>query len=294
VIYVTQGHEKSIGLEVFIKSILSLSQHKDITLIASKKSLTDTLKSISISSEFTSGFLILEGFKVINYIEPNLEENTQTMACLLKAIELANSKDILLTLPSSKDQFIYKGIQLNGHTEFFRNYYNNLDLCMFFQRKQSNYLLLSDHIPLKQVCSYITPQLIYNKVKTVLSYYHSFKDVHFAGVNPHAGEGGLLGNEEINFLDPIDKLREEFSNINFYAPTSGDTLAFIESQASLLVYSYHDQALSCFKGVHQLLGANITLGLPFLRYSVDHGTAFDLYGKGCANYMGCLEILRKI
>jgi len=211
-------------------------------------------------------------------------------------LERITERDILITLPTSKDQLKNKGKIRAGYTEFFRSWFSNNTLSMFFKSPRENVLLLSDHVPLNQVCGYLTTKLIFEKTRGAIAAYEKFfnplKSVIFAGINPHAGEGGLLGAEDKNIEKAIECLTPLFPHITFLGPFSGDTLHHHpKSEEIMQIYSTHDQALSKFKSSYGVWGANITLGLPFLRFSVDHGTAFDLYGKNRANYMGSLYLL---
>lgn len=291
-IYISQGHEKGIGIEVFFKSILSLGKTDKYILVAFKKSIKETLDSLQINHSFTDKHLILNNYLKISVVEPTFKDS-ETISCLNYCLDIIKSNDVLFTLPSSKDQFISNGIQYNGHTEYFRKHFKIEDLSMFFNLNDSNVLLLSDHIPLNKVSSYFTEELIINKVQHCLNF-KEFKDIYFSGINPHAGEDGLLGKEDEVITNVINKLRKIHKNVNFYGPLSGDTLFFNKHLNGLLVYSFHDQALAAFKTHNKLFGANITLGMPFVRYSVDHGTAFELFGKNIADYRGCLNILRNL
>lgn len=291
-IYISQGHEKGIGLEVFFKSILSLGNTKNYILVAFRKSIEETLNSLQVNYSFSEKHLILNKFLKLSFIEPTFKDS-ETISCLNYCLDIMTSNDVLFTLPSSKDQFISDNLQSNGHTEYFREYFKIKDLSMFFNLNDSNVLLLSDHIPLKDVSTFLTEEIIINKVMNCLKF-KQFKDVYFSGINPHAGEEGLLGNEDKIINKAINKLKANYKNINFHGPLSGDTLYFNKSLDNLLVYSFHDQALAAFKTHNKLFGANITLGMPFIRYSVDHGTAFNLFGKNVADYRGCLNILRSL
>ena len=139
---------------------------------------------------------------------------------------------------------------------------------------------------------------IYNKVKTAIPFFvNNFKlnTITFAGINPHAGENGLIGTGDENISRAIDILAKEYSNIKFFGPLSGDTLHLKSNSINdLLIYCFHDQALSYFKSKTGFLGANITIGLDYLRVSVDHGTAFDLYGKNSADYLGLISVFELI
>ncbi|MBF0297653.1 MAG: 4-hydroxythreonine-4-phosphate dehydrogenase PdxA [Oligoflexia bacterium] len=320
-IYVSQGHERSIGPEVFIKSYLSLKkdyERSNFIFVCFKKSLEDTLLTLDMDFEFWENgvFLVNKKNKSKNFLkcifvdlldvvdnESSLSLPQSTRTLTLAINQVANANDVLLTLPTSKDQLILNGVQCKGYTEFFRSFYNNPSISMLFAAKKNKYvLLITDHIPLREVCSKINSSLIHQKVgitvNNIKKYFkHQIKRVIFAGINPHAGENGLLGDEEKEIYSAVTSLsrEESFKDIELLGPYSGDALTFYsrENSNDLLVYMFHDQALSYFKSKYGFLGLNITLGLPFLRMSVDHGTAFELYGKNQADYLGATYLLRK-
>ncbi len=289
-IYVTQGHEKGIGLEIFLKSFLMLSseEQKQIALVCSSKDLNQNLKDLSFKKE---------SFKALKIIENNGSSGHSSTDSLLTALTLISPEDILVTLPTSKDQLKLNGINMAGYTEFFRSYYGNKDIAMTFKGLHQNVLLITDHIPLKKVPTAITEETIINKLSLTIDnfkkYFFPFEEVIFAGINPHAGENGILGDEEKTIRSAILTLEKSYGKI-FKGPLSGDTLHYVEDshKKQLMVYMFHDQGLPQFKAQYGLIGLNVTLGLPFLRLSVDHGTAFELYGKNKANITGMLYLLK--
>lgn len=300
-ILVTQGHELGIGLEVFLKSILRLPKNvcDNIILYAYKNTLEENLKALNASYKFDNQNLKIFG-KVIKIIEPKQQSLPQSTSSLVSAIEdIDNEHDVLLTLPTSKDQLIHEGELRAGYTEFLRSYFKNLNISMIFKGINGFTLLLTDHIALKNVPSAIDSNLVEEKLSTVIKgldkYFHLPEEFVFTGVNPHAGEGGILGNEESSLKKGISSLSVKFPNLSFKGPLPGDTLHFeVENRnKKVFVYAFHDQALGIFKAQNGLFGINISLGLPFLRLSVDHGTAFHLYGKNIADSSGCLFALEE-
>jgi 4-hydroxythreonine-4-phosphate dehydrogenase len=169
---------------------------------------------------------------------------------------------------------------------------------MIFKNNNLNVLLISDHIAINEIPEYITSELIFDKTETTilnyLKYYSELDQVIFSGINPHVGENGTIGTEDQVIAPAIDKLQNKYKEIDFLGPYSGDVLSsYRNNKKQLLVYMFHDQGLSYFKGINGLLGLNISFGLPFLRLSVDHGTALELNGKGIANPIGCLNLLKE-
>jgi 4-hydroxythreonine-4-phosphate dehydrogenase len=105
----------------------------------------------------------------------------------------------------------------------------------------------------------------------------------------------MMGDEDNEISKSIVRLKQKFSNISFLGPIAADTLFFNQHDSNtLFIYAYHDQGLSVFKQHNGLQGINLTLGLPFIRVSPDHGTAFELYGKDRANYLGMNYLLDEI
>jgi 4-hydroxythreonine-4-phosphate dehydrogenase len=299
-IYITQGHEKSIGLEVFLKSFLTLSSKEQslFTLSCDTQTLIDNLEILKIKD-----YVIGEGYILFSGVKLNLLPIDNNSSLPLSTVSLENilnilkTEDILLTLPTSKDQLILKDSLAAGYTEFLRKKYDVPNVSMMFSSEEDHALLITDHIPLNSVTEIITKDLIKNKISNVLDntekYFDAFDEVILAGINPHVGENGILGHEDEAIFEAKHELISKYPNINFKGPYSGDTLHFHRKNSKqLLVYMFHDQGLPWFKGKNKVVGLNISLGLPFLRMSVDHGTAFDMYGKGKANYLGCYYLLR--
>lgn len=299
-IYITQGHELSIGPEVFLKAFCLLpdSSKSDFTYIGTQDCLKTQLDFLKIPHSFSGPNLIFSNSTLKCHFIPkrNLPASTQALEA---ALPLIRKKDILLTLPTSKDQIFYNGKSCTGHTDFFRKYYKVKDISMVFSSPSDNILLVTDHISLKDVAKSITEKIIVDKINLTLKnypkFFHGFEEVLISGINPHAGEGGLLGKEDQKIDAAIEKLKVAFKKIKFIGPLSGDSLHFHKNpdKRQLRVYMYHDQGLVSFKERNGVIGLNISLGLPFLRMSPDHGTAFSLFGKNQANCLGLYYLLIK-
>jgi len=293
-VHVTQGHEKGIGLEVFFKSLYFLSpkQISCLVLHADKKSVEENLQNLRLDFEISSNKLRINHLSLnVNWIKNKL--GTQSLTSLHSALEDIEKKNaVLFTLPTSKDQL--KGYL--GHTELLRDHFKNPDLGMYFYNQQSQILLLTDHLSLENLLALVSKDFIVDRLVCSFASLQKWKrpidDIFISGLNPHAGEGGLLGEEDLYIHQALSspKLKE----FKIAGPYSGDTLTFqAKSSKDLLIYLYHDQGLAPFKATNGLIGVNMTLGLPFPRLSPDHGTAFQLYGKNLADYRGCLYSLRE-
>ena len=294
-IYISQGHEKSIGLEIFFKAFqqISKSKQEQCLLACHRDSLAENLKNCHLKHSYNENEIQFEN-SVLNIKLLEKSNLSETMNSLNYCLDHINKNDSLFTLPSSKDQFVLNGTQFLGHTEYFRHQYKNSDLAMVFQFDDILMLLLTDHIPLKEVTSKINKKLVFSKINLCLNIFSNLKEVFIAGVNPHGGENGLFGLEDDEITKAVNKLRQNFPAISFSGPLAGDSLFINPKQNCLYVSTFHDQGLSAFKSKFGFLGSHLTLGLPFKRYSVDHGTAFELYGKNKADYRGCLNVLNSI
>jgi len=295
-IYVTQGHEKGIGLEVFFNSCLSLESHliSKIILIGYKTSVATTLRNLKISFSIDKDFLHLPGFS-LKCIWMKSSAVSESFNSLITALEeLHREPGILFTLPTSKDQF---PDNINGHTEFFRCHYQKSNIGMYFSSPRKKVLLLTDHIRLSDVTKVLNERLIIERTTEAIlclrKWGISFENIYFSGINPHAGEKGLLGLEDVHIEKAIKFLNKKFK-ISIHGPFAGDSLFNIsDSSRDLLVYAFHDQGLSGFKATQGFIGSNISLGLPFPRFSPDHGTSFQQFGKNLADYRGCSYSLKE-
>ena len=190
------------------------------------------------------------------------------------------------TGPVQKSIINEAGIPFSGHTEFFAEQSNTKKVVMMLATEGLRVALATTHLPLKDVSTAITTASL-TEVITIL---HSELQTKFAkttpkilvcGLNPHAGEGGHLGMEEIDTIIPVlNQLRAQ--RMDLIGPLPADTLftPYHLANADAVLAMYHDQGLPVlkYKGFGQAV--NITLGLPYIRTSVDHGTALDIAGKG--------------
>lgn len=290
-IFITQGHEHSISIEIFIKTFLSLCERYQslLTYIASQESVSKYLNIKKIKHKFENDYLFIGSSKLKFKNIDQSSYQTQSSASIEIACSLCESTDssFLITMPTSKDQIFYKNTICRGHTEYFRHRYKNKNIGMCFHYKETNLLLLTDHIPISKIYENISAESVEKKVSLAIKLFCDHKidinKVLFSGINPHCGEGGLIGHEDEKISQALVKLKNKFKKIQFLGPFSGDTLSLEKRDSNtLLVYAFHDQGLGFFKGLHKQFGLNITSGLPFKRLSVDHGTAFHLANKDIA------------
>lgn len=293
-VYVSQGHEAGIGLEVFFKSCLLLSAEElsKITLIAFPDSVHQTLRLLKIPHEIKEDSLTITSLSLSTVWLTDVD-HSESFSALTLAIKLAETGGVLYTLPTSKDQF--PGFP--GHTEYFRKFYHRPELGMFFSSPRMQVLLLSDHLPISALSDALTEDVIAKRLhEAVLTLSHwnwPIKRILISGLNPHAGEKGLIGHEDERITHVMKRLSSAFK-FPITGPYPGDTMALEQNDPhDLLVYLFHDQGLGVFKGLQGFVGSNITLGLPYPRFSPDHGTSFSLFGKNLADYRGCSFSLKQ-
>lgn len=286
IVYVTQGHENGIGIEIFLKAFSLLSRDKKsiIRFVGFQKSIEKTLRDNNLPLFLLNDLVVLE---------PVQFTSSESLSALLYAISICGNNDVLITQPTTKDQLIYENITHLGHTEFFRYFYNQKSIPMSFIGPRDRVLLLTDHIPIKEIPT-VSFELLFERAKHCINGFkkikHPLVDVFIAGINPHSGEGGLLGTEDTIIHNLKKNLTLTFPDLVFNGPISGDALHFKSHKNSLLIYTYHDQGLTYFKSHNGLLGINTTFGLPYIRLSVDHGTAFEIYGKNKADFSSMMYL----
>lgn len=205
----------------------------------------------------------------------------------------------VVTGPVHKGIINKAGISFSGHTEYFAHQSNTIDVVMLLSTEGLNVALATTHIPLEYVSRAITRDRL-NKVihiiNTDLKLKFGIKEpsIYVCGLNPHAGEDGHIGKEEIMVIKPaLQELRDE--GLNITGPLPADTIfqqKYLD-QADVVLAMYHDQGLPVLKYKGFGDAVNITLGLPFIRTSVDHGTAVELAGTGKADTGSFRKALEK-
>ncbi|EAQ23978.1 4-hydroxythreonine-4-phosphate dehydrogenase PdxA [Roseovarius sp. 217] len=190
------------------------------------------------------------------------------------------------------------GFAFPGHTEFLAHLAGVDRVVMMLASDQLRVVPTTIHIPLKDVPQALTPDLLEETIR--ITHAALIRDfglraprLAIAGLNPHAGEGGKMGREEIDVIGPVlTRLRAE--GLDLRGPMSADTMfhAAARAQYDAAICMYHDQALIPIKTLDFDRGVNVTLGLPFIRTSPDHGTALDIAGQGRANPTSLIEALK--
>ena len=211
---------------------------------------------------------------------------------------LKNKKLALVTGPISKENIISINNAFSGHTEYIQQRTKSNEVLMLLASDQLKVALVTTHIPLKKVANKISKELVISKAITLnQGLKEKFKiknpNIKLLGLNPHSGEGGKIGKEEIDILIPaVKELRKKKINISY--PISADT-AFTKKnlkETDAFLGMYHDQVLPVIKAISFGSAINITLGVPITRTSVDHGIALDISGTGKSDPSSLKEAIK--
>ena len=237
------------------------------------------------------------------YIEPGIESGAAGRAAagyIEAAVELcaAGSIDAIATAPINKRALFLGGYSFPGHTEFLAYLTGTEDYAMGFVAGNLRIVLLSTHVPLSEAIRLVTRERIEDVIRLADRELRRWgierSRIVVAALNPHGAEGGLFGIEEVSEMVPaIDACRTN-DGIDVSGPFSADTVFLRASRGEFdaVVACYHDQAMIPVKCLSFGEAVNVTLGLPFIRTSVDHGTAFDIAGKGIAEHSSMVAAIK--
>lgn len=286
----TIGEPAGIGAEL----ILQLAEKEaldDIVVIGDKALLAHRAQQLGMNIPKQLSILDTPIANIDCCGDAKVENVAGVMAMLNSAIDgcINNEFGAMVTGPLHKGIINDAGVAFSGHTEYLAERTGNNKPVMLLATSDLRVALVTTHLPLKDVSAAISYDLVIEICQIVhqdlqLKYGIEQPRLLVCGLNPHAGEGGHLGMEEIDIIIPaLDELRTQ--GIDVLGPLPADTLftpKYLET-ADVAIAMYHDQGLPVLKSQGFGNAANITLGLPIIRTSVDHGTAFDLAGTGTAD-----------
>lgn len=209
---------------------------------------------------------------------------------IVRAVEAANKGDVdaIATAPVNKLAFAKAGLPWKGHTDLLAHLCGTPRVAMMFHAPELNVVLITVHVPLSEVAALITPELVAQTIDLTRAALPQFGVITprlaIAGLNPHAGEGGVLGVEDERVLAPAVAAARA-RGVDVSGPFPADTVFVRASKGEFdcVLACYHDQGLIPVKLLAFGHAVNVTIGLPIIRTSVDHGTAFDIAGKGVAD-----------
>lgn len=298
---VTQGDPAGVGPELALELLNSpLAQKIPVRVLGSVDLLERVAETLKLP--FSKEAVIDLPLATASTLEPgkiSAEAGAHGFACLEAAVEATMAGDFsgVVTNPINKEAWDLAGKNYPGHTEYFVEKTQAPDHAMMLTSGEITCSLVTTHVALRDVPDLVCEKRIMEVIRLT---HQSMKAIRgreprlaMPGLNPHAGEGGLFGREEIELLIPcLEKARAE--GINIIGPLSPDTsfLPSIRENIDAYVCTYHDQGLIPLKTLSFDLGVNVTLGLPIVRTSVDHGTAFDIAWQGKASPTSLHEAVR--
>ena len=302
---ISVGDLNGIGPEIILKTFEDSRMLEFCTpvIFASIKVMSFFKKHFNSEINFhgiNEGDQIIDGkINVFNVWKDNVaiefgKEDTSIGKFAVKSLEKATQKlkqgdiDVLVTAPINKHTIQSETFNFPGHTNYLAKALGGNSL-MFMVTDELKVGLLTDHVPVKEVPQHITEELIIDKIQTIFnSLIVDFKinkpKIAVLGINPHAGDSGVIGKEDDDILRPtLEKIRE--SGKLLYGPYSADSFFGSNNYKNFdaVIASYHDQGLIPFKTLTFGQGVNYTAGLNKVRTSPDHGTAYEIAGKGQAD-----------
>lgn len=300
---ITMGDPSGIGPEIIAKALKKnwASKRVDFVIIGDMWVFSRLAKI----SSFLSGikFIDLKNVPHNNFSFGRIRANygRASIEYLDRALKLMNDNiiDCVVTCPISKESVGLAGYKLWGHTEYFKRMTGAKEAVMMLLNNRLKISLVTRHIPLKSVSINLNQHKIFQTVfLTIESLKHLFSikkpRIAVCGLNPHASDNGLIGSEENKIIKPaVKKIRSVFKlRIDGPIPADVAILKAQEKDYDCVIAMYHDQALIPLKSSAEEKGVNITLGLPFIRTSPLHGTAFDIAGRNLANPISLTESIR--
>ena len=313
---IPMGDPAGIGPEIAVKALLEhqTSEAADCFIVGDTRSLFDAARLSGLKADFhTIEYPTMGVFRngIINVIDLNNADPAEyrvgevsafcgraSYEYVEKSVSLAMSGEIdaIATAPINKESLKAGNVPYIGHTEILAGLSGVENPLTMFEVHGMRVFFLSRHIPLRQACDLITADRI---IDTVMRSFKALEkmgiknpSMAISGLNPHNGEHGMFGTEEVVHIAPaVDTLRD--MGYNVYGPFAADSVFHLalNGRYDSVLSLYHDQGHIATKTLDFERTVSVTTGLPFLRTSVDHGTAFDLAGKGSASPISMIEAI---
>ena len=315
---ITMGDPAGIGPEICAKALTSgqVRNIADCVVIGDRRCVRQGLKIAGIEGIEINSIKKVSGAKFLpktidvldlNNADPakiKLGQVSRTAGkaaaeYLEKAIQLAQNGEIdaITTAPINKEAIRKAGYKFHGHTEILATRTKTKDYAMMFVSDRLWVMLVTTHIPLREVSKHLDKKKIVKIIKmaheTLSRVREGKPKIGVAGLNPHAGEAGIFGSEEKKIIRPaVEEARK--LGIDVKGPISPDAIFYLANSGmfDIVIAMYHDQGLIPLKLLSFNRSVNVTVGLPFVRTSVDHGTGFDIVGKGWANPGSLIEAIK--
>lgn len=313
---ITMGDPSGIGPEVVLKAVAEAEvRHTCLpVIIGDAQLLAHTARTLDLQCGYEvvrrdeswprslEEPIIFHLDNISGHVEPGVESGAAGRAAaeyIEAAVELcaAGSIDAMATAPINKRALFLGGYSFPGHTEFLAYLTKTQEYAMAFVAANLRIVLLSTHVPLAEAIRLVERDRIVRVIKLA---HQELKNwgiaeprIAMAALNPHGAEGGLFGVEEAAEIVPAIETCRAVERIDVRGPVSADTVFLRASRGEFdaVVACYHDQAMIPVKCLSFGEAVNVTLGLPFVRTSVDHGTAFDIAGRGIAEHSSMVQAI---
>ena len=315
ILAVTMGDPAGVGPEVIAKAVPAVHERARAVVVGDADVMAaavevcgmdlsvDRIMDVS-AARFAPGTVpVLDSDNVDTLVRGEVREayGAASLAYVERAIELAQAGDVdaIVTAPINKQATALAGSDYAGHTGMLADYTDTESYAMMLVEGDLRVTHVSTHVPLRAACDLVTTESV---LETVRLTDEALRDlgvdapsVAVAGLNPHAGDGGLLGDEDRKAVEPAVE-RARAAGIDAEGPESPDTVYVRAARGEFdcVISMYHDQGhipvkMLGFAGGDAVSGVNVTIGLPIVRTSVDHGTAFDIAGEGVASERSMVE-----
>ena len=315
---VTMGDPAGIGPEICAKALTTpeVQMFANCLVIGDRKAMRQGLKVAKIpnielnpikkvsEAKFIRGSIDVLDLKNVDISRLKMGQVSKpagkaAVEYIEKAIRLAmdGKIDAIATAPINKEAIQKAGYKFQGHTEILATRTKAKNYAMMFVSDTLWIMLVTTHLPLKEVSKHLDKKKILRTIKlaheTLFKLREKKPRIGVAGLNPHAGEAGLFGDEEIKIIKPAVNEAKKIG-INVKGPISPDAIFYLANigMFDIVVAMYHDQGLIPLKLLSFNRSVNVTVGLPIIRTSVDHGTGFDIAGKGWANPQSLIEAIK--
>lgn len=317
IIGITMGDPAGIGPEIILKTIKNkkVNEFGKLVVIGDKSVLKEVNKKLNFNLKINElnnlkfsnlnsqvvNVIDLNNINVDDFAPGKISDKAGYAAVeyVKKAVDLALDDviDAMVTAPINKKAIRKAGFNYPGHTEILAEKTDTENYAMMLYSSKLNVIHVTTHMALKEACEKISNKRIENVIKlandTMKKLNIDNPKIAVAGLNPHAGEKGIFGKEEIDIIKPaINKAKNQ--EINVFGPISPDTVFVraVEGEYDIVVVMYHDQGHIPVKLLGFDSGVNVTVGLPIIRTSVDHGTAFDIAWEGKAYDTSLVEAIK--
>ncbi|MDR0723777.1 MAG: 4-hydroxythreonine-4-phosphate dehydrogenase PdxA [Endomicrobium sp.] len=292
---ITLGDPAGIGYEIVCKAINSLKVQRVCSLVIfGDKQIFERLAEKYIKNKNNFKFVATSNLGAVKKSIPTKKAGLIASVAIKEAVKycINNKIKALVTAPVSKESFKLAGITYTGHTELLANLTNSKKIAMLMACNDILGVMVTRHIPISQISKNLKTKNIVETVLLTANFINKNIKIALCGLNPHAGDNSILGSEEKKIILPAyKKLTQLGIDITPPLPADSAWLKTKQGQFDLICTMYHDQLMIPLKCIDASKIVNITIGLPFIRTSPGHGTAFDIAGRNMADPSAMIEAI---